>query len=104
LSGSTVTVQVDAASPIAAVGGAAQVRSSAGLFLVTRTSADTFIALTALCTHAACDVIGISGQSFVCPCHGSRFSSTGAVLNGPATRALRQFSTRFSDNLLTINL
>lgn len=104
VSGPTITVLVDAASPIAAVGGAAQVTSAAGLFLVTRTSAETFIALTAQCTHEACEVIGLSGQTFVCPCHGSRFTSSGAVLNGPATRPLRQFGTQFSDNVLTISL
>ena len=39
---------------------------------------------------------------YVCPCHGSQYSTSGAVLNGPATQPLRQFATQFTNNVLTI--
>jgi Rieske Fe-S protein len=47
--------------------------------------------LSAVCTHLG----GIvrwndSEKSWDCPLHGSRFSSDGTVLEGPATRNLRQ--------------
>ena len=45
------TLTVDAASPLATVGGAALVQTSAGNFLVTRTTHDVFAAFTATCTH-----------------------------------------------------
>ena len=99
-----VNVTVDAGSPLAAVGSAAMVQSSSGLFLVTRTGADAFTALTATCTHEQCTISGFTGSEFVCPCHGSRFSTSGAVLNGPATRSLRTFATRFANNVLTISV
>jgi Rieske Fe-S protein len=102
VNGSTVVVQIDSASPLAAVGGAAQVRSSAGIFLVTRTSPDACIALTATCTHEACEVSEFADQTFHCPCHGSRFTTSGAVVNGPADRPLRQYATQFANNVLTI--
>jgi len=39
---------------------------------------------------------------FVCPCHGSEFNTSGARVSGPAPRALRQFTTSFASNVLTI--
>lgn len=104
VSGGTVTVTIDAASALGSVNGAALVTTAAGSFLVARTGQDTFTALTALCTHEGCTVSGIENQVYVCPCHGSRYSSAGSVLQGPATTALRQFSTRFANNVLTITL
>src|SRR5262245_33845020 len=99
----TVTVTVDAASPLNSVGGAALVQSSAGNFLVSRTAQNTFVALTAICTHEQCTVTGFQNAQYVCPCHGSQYSTTGAVVMGPATRALQQFSTQFNSPTLTIS-
>jgi cytochrome b6-f complex iron-sulfur subunit len=104
VSGSAVVVQIDSASPLAAVGGAAQVRSSGGVFLVARTGQDTFTALTSTCTHEACTITGFDSSAYVCPCHGSRFNTSGRVLTGPATSSLRTFTTQFSNNVLTIAL
>ena len=97
-----VTVTVDTASPLANVGGAALVQSSAGNFLVSRSAQDTFVALTAICTHEQCTVTGFESAHYTCPCHGSQYSTTGQVLMGPATRALQQFATRFTAPTLTI--
>ena len=49
-----------------------------------RTSATTFLGLSRICTHQGC-LIDIDSQSndFVCPCHGSTFSSDGSVIHGP---------------------
>jgi glycine/D-amino acid oxidase-like deaminating enzyme/Rieske Fe-S protein len=44
---------------------------------------------SAVCTHLGCIVKwNNSEESFDCPCHGSRFSSEGNVINGPANFAL----------------
>jgi Rieske Fe-S protein len=46
---------------------------------------------SAECTHLGCTIIwnGLE-KSFDCPCHGSRFSNRGKVINGPANSSLEQ--------------
>jgi Rieske Fe-S protein len=102
VSAGTVQVPIDSASPLAAVGGVALVRSSSGLFLVARTGDQTFTALTSTCTHQTCTITGFDGTNYVCPCHGSRFTTSGRVVNGPAAAPLRTFTTAFANNVLTI--
>ena len=104
VSGSTVVVQIDSSSPLAAVGGAAMVRSSGGAFLVARTGPDSFSALTTICTHETCTITGFDSTNYVCPCHGSKFTPTGRVANGPANAPLRSFATVFANNLLAISI
>jgi Rieske Fe-S protein len=99
-----VTVQVDAASPLATVGGAALVQSNSGAFLVARVAQDTFNAMTAICTHEQCTVDQFGNSIFQCPCHGSQYSTNGSVVRGPASQSLRRFNTSFANNVLTISL
>lgn len=56
---------------------------------VHRDRAGTLHACAAKCTHMGCIVNWNHGeQSWDCGCHGSRFSGTGEVLHGPATKDL----------------
>ncbi len=102
LSNNTVSITVDANSPLNAVPSAALVNYGNGALLVARTSQSNFNAMSAICTHQTCTITGYANGEFVCPCHGSTYSTTGQVLGGPAPRSLQPFNTSFANNVLTI--
>lgn len=100
--GSGVDVDI-AGTALTADGGAVLVESIAGVFLLSRT-AGSYSAIDAVCSHQSCTVTDADGTAYVCPCHGSRYDRNGRVLNGPATAALRQFSTTVASGVVTIVL
>jgi cytochrome b6-f complex iron-sulfur subunit len=51
-----------------------------------------FTTVSPRCTHRGCTV-DVQGANLVCPCHGSTYSRSGAVLRGPAEEPLRAFPT-----------
>jgi cytochrome b6-f complex iron-sulfur subunit len=100
----TITLTIDANSPLAPVGSAALVEYSNTALLVARTAQDAFAAVTAICTHQGCTITGYNNQIYTCPCHGSQFNTSGRVVRGPATSSLRTFSTQFANNQLVITV
>lgn len=71
--------------------------------IVARTTGGVYIAVAAACTHEG-TIIQYQGNNsrFSCPNHGSTFSESGGVLNGPATTALRQYKTELSGTNLRV--
>ena len=49
--------------------------------------ADGVFAVSRVCTHLGC-LVKSEADGFHCPCHGSRFAPNGAVVKGPAPKAL----------------
>jgi len=63
--------------------------SDEGKLAVCRDRAGSLHACSAICTHLGCDVAwNQAEQTWDCPCHGSRFSPEGRVINGPAVTDL----------------
>ena len=74
-----------------------------GSLIVFRTGQNTYLALSKACTHTGCDVVyNHSAGNVPCPCHGSRFTTSGTVTNGPATSNLRRYNVKKEGNLLKI--
>ena len=73
------------------VGGFVKITEVNNPFIVRKTGADTFLALSLVCTHQGC-VVGVEDNGALrCPCHGSTFTDAGAVTQGPAERPLSSF-------------
>jgi cytochrome b6-f complex iron-sulfur subunit len=102
--GNAITVGNVSGTALANVGSAALVQAGGSSFLVTQATQGSFSAFTAICTHEQCIVTGFQSNTFVCPCHGSQYNTSGAVVQGPATRALQRFNTQFTNNVLTITV
>ena len=81
----------------------ALVESIAGVFLIARTSASTFTAIDAVCTHEGCTITALRRHDYVCPCHGSRYNRNGQVM-ADRRWPLRQYTTTFANDVVTIAL
>ncbi|MGD0037575.1 MAG: Rieske (2Fe-2S) protein [Bacteroidota bacterium] len=105
VSDNQITVDISSGSPLAK-NGFAIVQYSGGSVLVDHADDGSYHAMTSVCTHAGCIInqYNSTSKEFVCPCHGSRFSNTGAVTNGPATIALKQYVTSVNGTQLIITL
>ena len=71
--------------------------------IIARTLNNEFIAVSSICTHQSVTV-EYQGNSnrFYCPGHGSTFTNAGAVSNGPAAVALKQYKTSLANSNLRV--
>jgi Rieske Fe-S protein len=62
---------------------------------------ENYTALLLRCTHAS-NPLKYAGKEFVCPLHGSTYNMDGNVMEGPATKSLREMDIMLSNNKITI--
>jgi Rieske Fe-S protein len=71
--------------------------------VVTQPTKGSFLAFSAVCTHAGCTVAQVSGGVISCPCHGSMFSiKDGSVQGGPAPSPLAAKKVDVSQGEITL--
>lgn len=102
INGNTITIDLSKVGGLTAAGGWLLITEAQ--LLVVNVGSNSYNALTSICTHSQCDRNWtFTNAVFTCTCHGSRFNTSGGVLAGPATTALRSFSTALNEAVLTIN-
>ncbi|MCK3683335.1 Rieske (2Fe-2S) protein [Maribellus sp. YY47] len=96
----TVDLTASAYAALGTVGGYAY----KGNIMVFRTGENNYLALSKICTHQGCDVTYSHADGNVpCPCHGSKYTTAGVVINGPATANLKKYSVSKNGDVLTIS-
>jgi len=64
---------------------------------------EEYIALSKVCTHQGCTVeYDHADGQIECDCHGSVFSTSGSVLEGPAESALQEYNTELNGQDLRV--
>jgi len=99
--GESITIDLDSSrySQLKSDGNAVIVQK----VIVANPGSEEFVALSSICTHQGCEIsYNHSTGNFPCPCHGSVFSGTGSVLQGPATVPVKRFTVTREENVLTI--
>lgn len=71
--------------------------------LLIRRDNGSFTALSSGCTHLGCTVRK-EPSILRCPCHDSAFDLSGAVLNGPAERPLKEYPVRMDGSMAEIEV
>ncbi len=80
-------------------------QSAIGPVLVIRnpTTPAALSAVNPTCTHQGCLVAWKSERkAFVCPCHGANFKADGAVIQGPARKALATYTAKIEGNSVLV--
>jgi cytochrome b6-f complex iron-sulfur subunit len=73
-----------------------------GKALVVRETGDRLVALDPTCPHAGCTVAWSADQTFICPCHSSKFADDGKVLQGPASKPLALYTAKIEGDQVLV--
>lgn len=68
-----------------------------------KSDSNHYVASLLECTHQSCE-LNVGGGVYSCPCHGSEFTMTGKLLEGPAETDLKTFKIDTDNENIYINL
>jgi len=73
--------------------------------MLVRISQTQFLAVNLICRHKGCTV-DLTGDQFICPCHGSEYDINGKVTHGPSKANLRTWPTLYDPDkgIVTVKL
>ena len=95
---------VDLSGQLANVGDSTVQQGVILVRLAAGNTADAFTAVQVACTHQGASIgYNVAQGIFICPRHGSEFSTTGAVVQGPASAALQEYTVTISGSTLTVS-
>jgi cytochrome b6-f complex iron-sulfur subunit len=73
--------------------------------IIVANTGGSYVALSSICTHLGCTIeYNALANNFPCPCHGSLYSTSGSVLNGPTVTALKSYPVSRTGDMVTITL
>ncbi|MBW4514728.1 MAG: Rieske (2Fe-2S) protein [Timaviella obliquedivisa GSE-PSE-MK23-08B] len=73
-----------------------------GKALVVREPDNQLVAVDPTCNHAGCNVEWKADQTFICPCHDSKFANDGKLLQGPATQSLPLYTAKIEGDQVLV--
>jgi cytochrome b6-f complex iron-sulfur subunit len=72
--------------------------------LATGNTVDAFTAVQVACTHQGASIGYNAAQGiFICPRHGSEFSTSGSVVQGPASSPLQEYKVTINGSTLAVS-
>lgn len=71
--------------------------------ILIRTSQTQFVAVNLICKHKGCTV-ELTGNKFVCPCHGSEYDINGNVTEGPSKKNLDTYEVVYDPTAETVTV
>ncbi len=101
--GNTASLTVDLATEIRNINDFVAKNNIIVIRTASGNAAASFLAVSSVCPHAGARVeYNNSTSSFFCAAHGSAFSATGALVQGPATTGLKKLTVEITGTTLAV--
>lgn len=102
VSGNTITLDLSKQLPSALAAANGFLFINRARVVALNVGNNTIRAFTSICTHEACDVTRFANGAMECPCHGSRFNTSGQAIQGPASQPLTEYTVARDGDMVTI--